>query len=408
MENFSLFILRLLKNQTARGGAVFLFGGVAVHLFYYLYRLAMGRLLSPADFGEVAAFLSLLLIVAVPAAPLQTIAAKIAARTRARGSLAGLYNFGLSTTWLATLLVLLAGGGVLLFSSSSTIVLLLFSVLFFMIAGVPRGILLGLERFSSLSFLVSLEGLARLIFGVLLVLWGFGVLGALGGVLASLALAYVLSLFFLRDVIAAKSAERFSFDGSFLRHTGSLFFAFLALNILLNVDVLLVQRYFGAEETGIFSAFATLGRTVFLFGMLISGVLFPVIVRRKEEGRETYKPLWIGAAATVGLSAAATLALWLFPRFFLWLLLGEQYLEGAPYLGYYGAIMGMMGAIFLVSYFFMAQGRFAFVYVLLAASVLEVFLIFQFHETFGQILLVFFTVLLATLGGFAVLLRRLK
>ena len=70
--------------------------------------------------------------------------------------------------------------------------------------------------------------------------------------------------------------------------------------------------------------------------------------------------------------------------------------------------MGMMGAIFLVSYFFMAQGRFAFVYVLLAASVLEVFLIFQFHETFGQILLVFFTVLLATLGGFAVLLRRLK
>lgn len=396
--------LQLFSNGTARGGALFLFGGVAVHVFYYLYRLAMGRLLSPAEFGEVVAFLALLLIAAVPASPLQTIAAKVASQMRSRGSLAGLSNFGFAATRVVALLVLLLGGGVLLLFSSTTVVLLLLSILFFMVAGIPRGILQGLERFSKFSFLVSLEGASRLTFGVLLVLWGFGVPGALAGVLLSLVLAYLVALFFLRDVLGAKNGERFSFDGSFTREVGSMLLAFLALNILLNIDVLLVKHYFSPEETGIFSAFATLGRTVFLFGMLISGVLFPIVVRRKEEGKDTRKPLWIGIAATFGLSAAASLALWLFPRFFLWLLLGEQYLEGAPYLGYYGAIMGMMGLIFLLSYFFMALGRFAFVYVLLGSCVLEVLLIAQFHASFASILLVFFGVLLATLGGFAILL----
>ncbi|HEY4509990.1 MAG TPA: oligosaccharide flippase family protein [Candidatus Paceibacterota bacterium] len=397
----------LLRSGTIRGGTIFLFGGFLAHLFYYVYRLAMGRLLSPPEFGEVVSFLSLMLIVSAPVLPLQMIVARIAAQLHARGIVGASKQLLLKASLFGGIVVtfLVAGAAVLGISVKEPWTFACI-ILFVALLGVSNGILQGLERFSRFSLLVSLDGFLRFGFGVLFVLFGFRVAGALAGVLIALAVVYILALVFLRDVIWGKTKERFSFDRHFFRHALWMSLGFLGLHILLNADILLVKYYFTPQEAGMFSAFATLGKAVFLFGMLLAGVLFPIVVRRKEEGKETYKLLWIGIAFTAGLSSATTFVLWLFPRFFIWVSLGEQYLEGSRYLGYYGGIMGLIGLIFLLSYFFMAQGRFSFVYILLTASVLEIFLVATFHESFQQVLLIMFVVAVGSLAGLVLLLGK--
>ena len=58
-------------------------------------------------------------------------------------------------------------------SSGISLYILLCIILFFLLSAVLRGTLQGLERFSRLSFLVSLEGAARFGFGVLFVLYDY-------------------------------------------------------------------------------------------------------------------------------------------------------------------------------------------------------------------------------------------
>jgi len=79
MENILLKIKYLFKSRFFQLGSVVLLGSFLVNILNYVFNLVMGRMLSPAEFGEVASLMGLAMIVGVPSASLTRLMAKYSA-----------------------------------------------------------------------------------------------------------------------------------------------------------------------------------------------------------------------------------------------------------------------------------------------------------------------------------------
>ncbi|PIS34961.1 MAG: hypothetical protein COT36_04800 [Parcubacteria group bacterium CG08_land_8_20_14_0_20_38_56] len=412
-------MLSWYKNSIFLGGTIFFIGGIIANILNYLYRILMGRMLGPELFGELIAMLSLVFILTVPSAPVSVAAARFSAVFQARcltlrvKHLFGYLTkvFGLISLFLMVLVVIFAAPlqNFLNLSSKIYVYYLAGIVAVMLIAGISKGILQGLKRFSQLSFIFVLESAGRIGLAVILVILGFKIVGALGGFLISLILGYFLSLYFLKDITSSQDVISDS-QKEIWQYMLWSFLAFLLLNILLNADKILVKHYFPALEAGVFAAFTTLGQAVFLGISLFAGIIFPIVAHNQVKKKDYFHSLKIVSSISLLMVGLASLVFFFFSREFILLFFGNQYLAGTPFLVYYSLIMGACGFIFLFSYFFMALNKFQFLYILAGGSILEILLITIWHGSFFQVISMFSAALIFTLFGmgFLILLEKRK
>lgn len=416
MKLASIKIRDVLKNSIFRGGVIFFIGGIIANVLNYVYRILMGRMLGPEAFGELIAIISLVLILAVPSAPVHAVAARFSAVFEAQELSRKLKNlFGYLTKVFGLIsLVLIIGAGVfagaiqnfLNLSSKTYVYYLAGIVVVMLIAGVTKGILQGLKRFSKLSYTIMLEAVGRVGLAVILVVLGFKMAGALGGFLIPLILGYFLTIYFIRDILSNKQQtiddEQYPIDNrkeikEIWKYIFYSLLVFFFLNILLNVDIILVKHYFSGFEAGVYSGFATLGRAVFIAFILLAGILFPIVAFKQAKKEDYFHSLKIISLISFLIGGIGILIFFLFSKEFLLIFFGKEYLAGAPFLGYYSLVMGICGFIFLLSYFFMALNKFKFLYILATGSILEIILITLWHSSFSQIISMFSISLIFTL-----------
>lgn len=392
----------ILKNQLVFGGMIIFISGLIVNISNYFYRIMMGRMLGPELFGELVTIISLVLILSTLATPFQNTVARFSAIYQAKAILPNIKKI------FSYLFLMGAIGGVILLgvgigyrdlfvdflnlSSVRNFYFLLLIIFANIMTSLGRGVLHGLQRFSLLGVGQVVNSLGRLALGVALVFLGFKLSGALGGFLLAVLVSCGLFLYFSRDVLVGerekKEAPKIK-KGEIWKYMGLSFLALLFLNILLNIDVVLVKHYFSAYETGIYSAFATLGRGVFLVGGMLGGIIFPVAAFRQEKGEDYMFPLKGILTISFFLLFFASLVLFLFPEFILKLFFGQEYLAGAHFLGYYGLIMAMLTVLWILGTFERSLNRFRFLYFLVLGSIIEILLISIWHSSFSQILIMF-------------------
>ena len=197
--------LRNLKNNHLLAGSAIVFAGsIGGSFLNYLFQLLMGRLLSPSEYGILTALFSLLYIASVPGGVLATTATKFASKYKARG------DFKAVTACLVWTIKVVFGLGAAIFAYffffrnqvagflkiDNPALPVVFSLFIFLslLCPAPSGFLRGLLRFKALALVSFLGSLARLILGVGLVLLGWGLWGAVGGLIASGALTFLISL----------------------------------------------------------------------------------------------------------------------------------------------------------------------------------------------------------------------
>lgn len=417
----------LYQDIYFKKGAFFFISGIVANILYYFYRVVMGKMLGPELFGELVAIISLVLILTVPSASVQLAAARFSTIFEAKGysySVKDLSPNGVNKIrnffrYLTQVISLISLGLIicafifarvlqnfLKLSSPNYIYFLIGIVVVMLILGVSKGILQGLERFSQLAISTIAESIGKVGFALVLVILGFKMTGALGGFLISLILSYFLTIYFLRDVIAKSNpsslptaSERYGAgeqretrdERQETREIWKYIFnsclVFVFLNVLINIDKILVKHYFSSFEAGIFSAFSTLGQAIFVAVSLLATIMFPLVVSKQAQKEDCSKELKIISLISLILVILVSLIFFLFSKELLLLFFGNRYLAGASFLGYYGLAMGILGFIFLLSYFLIALNKFKFLYILVAGTVLEILLISIWHSSFSQVIL---------------------
>mgnify|MGYP000008676815 CR=1 FL=1 len=223
-RNFSALKQRLKTDDMARHGTTMVVFTMLSSFFVYIYQLAMGALLTPAQYGTLLSLLSLFAIVSVFSQTIQTSVTKFTSRFKVQDRLGGikyLWKFSVKRTLLlgtAMFLVLAALSplisGFLNIDNNWYFILLFSALILYFTIPTNLGILQGLQRFIPLGFSHAVVNFLRLAIGVLLVYLGFGVYGALLGIPLGILIGFIVSLSFIRDVARAKN-ERVEVRGLF-------------------------------------------------------------------------------------------------------------------------------------------------------------------------------------------------
>jgi len=409
----------LYKNSYFRKGAIFFIGGIVTNILFYLYRVLMGRMLGPELFGELIAIISLILILTVLVTSIQITVARFSAVFEVKEDfdsasdssregikkIKELYRYLNKAIFLVSLVLIILTlifaktlKNFLRLSSINNIYFLAGIVVGTLFLGVGRGILHGLKNFSQFTLSSVVESAARVVFAVGLVALGFKMVGALTGFLLAIILSYLLTLYFVGDILAGNNKRQETGDKQrenrekpgareIWKYALYNFLVFGFLSILLNIDKILVKHYFPDFETGVYSAFSTLGQAIFIAISLIAGIMFPIVVSKHAQ-KENYIPaLKIAILVSFSIIILISLIFFLFSKEMLFLFFGRGYLAGAAFLGYYGLVMGLLGFVYLFSCFFTASNKFKFLFFLLAGSILEILLITIWHGSFWQVIL---------------------
>lgn len=375
----------------------------------FLYHFLMGRFLGPADYGSLGALLSVAYIFLIILNTTQMGIARVTAKLLVTQddhkvsfvfkkllkvlSVIGfvfLLVYLLISSWLSQYLHVTI-------SSARIVGLALF---FILLISLPRGMMQGLQRFFLLSANNILESFSKLLFGVLFVLLGYGVAGAIGSIVFGYALAFVIGLYHFRSFF--RTPEHASlFAQQLFHYTFYLGLVLTSLTLYYTLDVLIVKHFFDATQAGYYAALAILGKVLFFGSSSIGQVLFPKVVSLHAAGKP-HKHIFYKSSLLALLFIFPVLFLYfVFPTLVVTVLFGSQFLAITPLLGLFGLYMAIFCFVYLFSYYFVSlEKNWLFLLLLFFFNILEVYLLYAFHESLTQII----TLLIALSFIFLVLL----
>jgi O-antigen/teichoic acid export membrane protein len=366
------------------------------YAFSYFYLLAMGRALGPITFGVLGALFSIFYITSLFGQTLmETVATNIAEIKARDGETAAIDGYKMLVARLSllcllpTVVFLAACQPIASFfhlSSVLPIIILAIALYATLAVSIIMGFLQGFQEFIKLGIMGYLiaQG-SKLILGVIFVLVGWGLGGALGTLLASSAIAAFIGLAFLKKYLNVKPHDK----GKICPDLGRVLWPALVLAVFsavpASVDVILVSHYFGGQDAGLYNAIATIGKVVFFLPLAVSFVLLPRATENHAAGRDSRHLLIQGLLATLVLSGLITLVCWVFPNIMV-IFFGNAYNEAGHLLGFYTTVMLVFSLnIVLVRYSF-AIRKLWVMYQASMVTIVEVIAIIFTHRSLSEII----------------------
>ncbi len=306
----------------------------------YLSNLVFGRLLTPAEYGDLTALLALVVVVAIPSGAAQTIVAERLARDRATSDerdVAWLIRYSTGHIGVVAgavgltyaLCIPLVTSTLNLQAPGPAFALLPLVVLTFFLA-LASGFLQGLDRFVSLGIVMLAVAVGRLAFGVPWAANGGGSGGAIGGqaigtLLAVLGVGWMLRRQFrAAPTGSATAGMRRQPDVRALVASAAV----AAFALLSNLDVLLAKLLLSPDQSGHYAALATVGKLIFFLPSAVAIAMVPNAARARREGDQS-SVLRVAALLTGGVALLVATPAILVPEFTLRLMFGENYVDAA-------------------------------------------------------------------------------
>ncbi len=318
------------------------FSSTAINfLLAYALHFVLGRLLGPSDYGLYGVTMNLAWVTGIPLGVIGISVVKYSALFKAKNDkakLSGLlktfngFSLILNLIFLLIYVVLsnylsqILGGGLTIL-----IILLALSFPFSSLTKLYTSIFQGIGKVKLYSFVNILLNIFRLFFGVLLILYGFGVKGAVLSLTFSNMGVLIILIPFIKQYFSAKASkvnvrEITSFGVSVLLTN---FF----INLIMYFDLFFVKSFLGAEQAGFYEAAVTLSRA-FLVSASIMVVFFPefnknFVIKDKHKLKSDLK--W-ALIYTSLICAGGILAYYLFGGLLIRLTYSHNYLAALPLL----------------------------------------------------------------------------
>lgn len=371
------------------GSLIMLMGSGMVSAVNFGYNITMARILGPADFGHLSAIATVLMLTSAVTLSFQLVCAKFVARNESTEAKAIVYRGLMKRAWVVGLLV---GLGLAAFSwpiahllrlpTNWTVLLLAMGIAFYVPLGVKRGGLQGLMAFPALTFNFILEACVKFAAALLLIYFGFGMLGAIGGISASVIAAFLFS----RVKLTNEDPEVQVAPASFREGMQAIVF-FVGQVVINNIDILLVKYFFSPAEAGLYAAVALVGRVLYFSAWSIVSAMFPISAATKPEenaGKVLVTPLLM----VLGISSAFALLLALFSSVITQTVFGHSFREAEPLFALYAVASGLYALCAVLMTYEMSRKIANTGWLQLVFSGLLAVVIAIFHDSLRQVVTV--------------------
>ncbi len=398
MTAFSLVIKRISPQQW------FLLSTLVVNGGNYLYNLLLGRMLGPKAFAETALMVTLLLVLSFLGMTFQLSVAKFTAQfdqEQKEAIVARIQGYAIWIGGVIGITVVLSASMLQNFFNTQNALMFQFfgiGIPIYFIMSVNRGHFQGLEEFTKLSFSYQSEMWGRLLItliALVLIPAQHGVLVAVG-----ILVSMVLGLFPLKRLKIDFFGSQ-GLDPMLLKQIRNFIYvtAFYELTQILinNSDILLVKRFFDAEQAGLYAALALIGRVVYFVAWMFVMLLLPEVVKAKKEGRNTAPMLfkYVGYIALLSVGIVTLCAV--FPELIISLLFGDQYVSMAGLLWQYALATSLFAIANIFTYYFLSLDQYRPIWFSSFFGLSQVVLIVLFHQSLTTVVQVQLIAMLALL-----------
>jgi len=299
-----------------------------------VFHAVVSRQLGPAVYAEFSVLYALMIALSRPVNILSGAVTRVAVTGRATGvDFKEIKSFSLRLGFFVALTVGL--GPVILsplirdFLKAGDLpifILVGLSLFIWSFTGVLRGLFSSVEAFGVISYTTTAELFIRAVCGIGLVLLGLKAFGAIASSVFGASAVFIL-LYAKRKYIINAYNERLKQgapESGFKNITAKVFFIALPVGFFLELDMLLVKRFFSPEDAGIYAAAALIGKGLLAFSMIASAVVYPKLIEERLNKKGLLAFLW-GLGITVILFLSGYAFLKLFGKPVVGLLFGDKY-----------------------------------------------------------------------------------
>jgi len=408
--------VQFLSSKFARASAWLFFGTLATGTLAYVFQILMGRMLSPHEYGLFSAMMGLFALLAAPSSTLMMVISRKVSQYRAEhddGSITHFYY------WINIRSAIFGGlvfGVFLLFAPQIQLYMKTASIMPVYLLGIlvvttflpiiNNAFLQGIQSFVWLSASGSLWALLKIIFSFALVFLGLGVSGALGGTILAALFGWFISYYGLYQQFSVGRDKPYRAQHLTFKPMLPVLFANVAFAGMTQLDIVLVNYYFSAQETGFYAAASILGKAVMYLSGATAMALFPMVAELHARSESSLHLLLQAVGLTTLLSGTGAIFYFLFGEAIIVLFYGEEYRSAGTILKFYGFAILPMALVMVVEHFLIAKGRVLFSYLFILILPLQLLAVYFYHST----LLIVVTVvgacsLLVALLGFGLLFR---
>lgn len=397
-------ILTMAKHPLISGSTIVFFGSLFGNLFNFLFNFAMTRyLLSTSDYGILASLISLFTLSSQPVGAVIPMLVYFSASYFAKGDFDRVRGLFLKITKpslaLGTLIFVLYT----LFSRQiaqflniedvSLIILVALMVYLGFVGVANQPFLQAKLSFSFIAFSTSLGAFVKFALGVLFVILGFSIGGAMWAVFIGTITPYILSFIPLRFLLQRGANVPHISYKSLFTYGAPAALASLGLNSLINTDIILVKHFFHAEVAGLYATLSLVGKVIFFFSAPIGMVMFP-LVTQKYARDENYHNVFRLSLLLVFLSSIIITVFYFFSPEFIIKIFSKNpsVLTFAPYLGLFGIFITIYSVLTVLNNFYLSINRTKIFIPILLAAFLQLVFIWFFHASVLQIILISLTV----------------
>ena len=378
----------------------------------YLYQVLMGRLLQPAEFALFSACMAFYAVIGSPLGAINMILSRQVSALSATSQRENLRIFYLNShknilagTFILIVIMLVANGWLrdyLRVDSFGQLSILIALIGVSPILTINTAFLQGLQCFWIISLSAILGVLFKIVMSTALINIGYGVNGALIGVLLSIAMIWVLGAFSLRFKIRKipESGHPNYLRAVSIRTIYPVMLANIGFIAMTQSDIVFVNYFFDADVAGMYAAASVFGKAVLYLPGGILMALFPMVSEKQAKNQSSARLMIDAIAITLIICGSAALIYFFLGEEIIRVAYGDQYIEAARILKWYGFAILPMAFVMIAEHFLIAKGRVLFCWIFALILPLEFFAILHWHQDLLTVLTVMglFGLLMASLG----------
>ncbi len=382
----------VIKHPFFSSSLIMIIGTNSINAINYLYHLLMGRLLGPAEYGELAAFFSLIGLLSVVPLSFGTVIIKFIAASKTDAEVAGYLRWFIKPVLLLAVILALgtAVSSTFLASYLNTphtwgILLIAMSFLFGLPSYLFRSVLQGLIKFHLVVTSLISETALKLVMALFFVWWGWGVMGAMFGLLLSIITGCLISFIFLRKYLSIKLSANIDKKGVVV-FTIPVLIQTISMTSLMSIDLILVKHFFSSFDAGVYAAVSTMGKIILFASAPVATVMFPVITKKYSLGENFSKIFFLSLCATLAVVMGVIFLYYLFPYFAMGMLYGDKYFSGITLLVPYALYTGLLSLVGLYTNLYMSINHNKIMVLPLLAAIMQFLAINLLHNSIQEVI----------------------
>ena len=386
---------KLAQHPFVRGSMIFTIATFVVNVLSYVFNLLIARGMSLTQYGEYSSSISYLSLLAVPFGTLGLIVIKKIGSVPQVDRTSYLNTFENkffqfirkyiihSIIFSLIIILLMTTRGNLQLNTSIFVILAIWSTLFFTFYG---SILLAFKEFWQSGVIQVIQGILKVVLGGLVIF----LLPRLDLLYASLLLSTILGINLTKRSLpqnkpSAKEAKIPNMKNIVFNLEYYLpLITSLGTIGMINIDLILVKKFFPADEVGFYAAISLLGKIILYVSTPITAVAYTFFTGQ-ENSAQKKKIFLLSAGGLVGIGLVSVLGYSLFSHLIVSIIFGNKFSTIHSMLTL-AAIFGSAYSLMSIfsQYLLSVRSKFAMTSVL--TFILQVLLIYRYHENFTQIL----------------------